>query len=462
MWKSLIASVAAVGVGSGLAAGQTPICPDPSFPAIGPLAPSGPPPAQPQPVDTKPAPEIPRSDPDGFNHAIFWTGPRPVVSQAGGQMAEPAPPPVPAAPSPFAPLPGLSTEEYVWGSSPLARPGTGRPWVWGSAELLLGNTSGVNVAPVVTTGIPFSAGGGGAMLGGLGTSPVFGGKKMLDNWRTGLKTEVGAWFDPGHIWGASARFYSLYSTSDQFEAIGDGWTIINLPQRITVVTVGGTIYQFPIYVSSPALVPGDEPVTGAAATTAQTTFTGGDLNLRRLILSNEQFRVELFAGYRQMHLGDELGAAFISRRGPAAGFLTIEGEDSIRTRNNFYGTQVGGLGSIALGRFTVQGTSSVALGVNASDLDYSRTRIARTDSVAIIAERRIEGGRVNYFSVAAEGGVRVGFRIAEHAKLTVGYTGIYWSNVRRAQEQYNLSPTLTGGTTHFYTNMLSLGAELKY
>jgi len=52
--------------------------------------------------------------------------------------------------------------------------------------------------------------------------------------------------------------------------------------------------------------------------------------------------------------------------------------------------------------------------------------------------------------------------VGDHAKLTFGYTALYWSNVRRAQEQFNLSATPTGGTTHLFTSMLSLGAEVRY
>ena len=197
------------------------------------------------------------------------------------------------------------------------------------------------------------------------------------------------------------------------------------------------------------------------ATTAQTTFTGGDLNLRRVLVSNPDFRFELFGGYRQMHLGDELGAAFRSSGGLGSVIL-LAGDDSIRTRNNFYGGQVGGLGSIAFGRFSLQGQSAVALGVNASDLDFSRTRLATIGSTVVPLVQSTTGGRDDLFSVAAEAGVRLGFRVTDHVKLTVGYTGIYWSNVRRAQEQYNLSNALTGGTTHLFVNMTSLGAEVRY
>ena len=326
-----------------------------------------------------------------------------------------------------------------------------RAWIWGSVEALLGNTSGVNVPPVVTTG-PASAGVLAGAVGVPGTTALFGGRKMLDNWRAGARTEVGAWFGQAHVWGASARLYSLFSTSDQLVGEGNGTNVVNLPQ---VVTMGGVATQVPVFVGFPGVS------VGTVATTAQTTFTGGDLNLRRLLVSNHDFRFELFAGYRQMHLGDELGAAFRASGGLGA-VLLLAGDDSIRTRNNFYAGQVGSLGSVAMGRFTLQGQSAFAIGVNASDLDFARTRIATIGTTAIPIVQTTDGGRLNFFSVAAEGGVRLGFRVTEHAKLTVGYTGIYWSKVRRAQEQYDLSDTPTGGITHFYTNMMSLGGEVRY
>jgi hypothetical protein len=341
-----------------------------------------------------------------------------------------------------------ATDAFVWGPAPAA---PDRAWLWGSAELVIGNTSGVNVPPVVTTG-PASAGLPAGAVGAPGTVALFGGRKMLDDWRTGLKTEIGAWFGQDHAWGASARLYSLFSTSDQLVGEGNGTNVVNLPQ---VVTLGGVPTQMPIFVGFPGIA------VGTVATTVQTTFSGGDINLRRLLVSNPDFRFELFAGYRQMHLGDELGAAFRASGGLGSVIL-LAGDDSIRTRNNFYAGQVGSLGSIAMGRITLQGQSAFAIGVNASDLDFSRARVATIGTTQVPLVQTTDGGRVNFFAVAAEGGVRLGFRVTEHAKLTVGYTGIYLSKVRRAQEQFDLSDTPTGGITHFYANMLSVGGEVRY
>ena len=184
-----------------------------------------------------------------------------------------------------------------------------RAWIWGSAELLLGNTSGVNVPPLVTTG-PASAGAARGSGGCAGTTVLFGGRKMLDNWRTGMRTEIGVWFGPEHVWGASARLYSLFSTSDQLNGEGNGTNLVNLPQ---IASLGGVTTQLPIFVGFPGII------VGTVATTAQTTFTGGDLNLRRVLVSNPDFRFELFGGYRQMHLGDELRRGLPLQRRPGLG-----------------------------------------------------------------------------------------------------------------------------------------------
>ena len=448
MGKHLILAVAWMVLNASGALAQSP----PPMAPPGPLAPGGPPPEiQPSPPTSGGNP-IPSLGSLGFDGPIFAPSLPPTAAET------PRPPERTATSAPSFvsadPTNPEATVQFVWGISPLSSSAFAAPdraWIWASAEAILGNTSGVNVPPVVTTG-PASAGVLAGAVGAPGTVVLFGGRRMLDNWRAGARTEVGAWFGQTHIWGASARLYSLFSTSDQFAGEGNGTNVVNLPQ---VVTVGGQVVQMPIFVGFPGIS------VGSVATTAQTTFTGGDVNLRRLLASNPGFRFELFAGYRQMHLGDELGAAFRASGGLGAVIL-LSGEDSIRTRNNFYAGQVGSLGSIAMGRFTLQGQSAFAVGVNASDLDFGRSRVATIGTTQVPIVQTEDGGRLNFFSVAAEGGVRIGFRVTEHAKLTVGYTGIYWSKVRRAQEQFDLSDSPTGGITHFYTNMLSVGGEVRY
>jgi hypothetical protein len=336
--------------------------------------------------------------------------------------------------------------------------------VWGSAELLLGNTTGVNVRPLITTAPVPPPGFGIDNLGKPGqpgTVVLFGGQKLLDDWRAGLRAEIGMWLDAERQWSASARFYSLFSTSEQFNAIGDGTSIIRLsrPRFPHSGSVGDLFSPLSFdYISFPGLF------TGSVSSTVQTTFAGGDLNLRRVLFAGDRFQFQGFVGYRQMHLGDEVEVEFtVIPRPPGEFPLPVladqKGADSVRTRNNFYGPNIGTIGSLTVRRWRLEGWASAALGVNASDLDY---HLAPQGILEKYHPAITTSGQVNYFSVVAEGGVRTGFRLTEHILLTVGYTGVYWSNVRRAQEQSSLETKPTGGITHVYASMLSLGAEVRY
>ena len=112
-------------------------------------------------------------------------------------------------------------------------------------------------------------------------------------------------------------------------------------------------------------------------------------------------------------------------------------------------------------RWTLEGLGAVALGVNVSDLDFKRNRLAMASGVPLTPLILTSvHDPMTYFGTVAEGGFKLGFRVTEHAKLTFGYTGLYWGNVRRAQEQLTFTPTLTGNTTYYFAHMLSCGAEV--
>ena len=178
-------------------------------------------------------------------------------------------------------------DDFVFGVNPSAM-----PWrFWGSAEVLLGMSRPVPVVPIVTTG-PATAGvlNAGA-IGQPGTVPLFGGAHMLGDWRGGLRAEGGLWFDSPQNSGVTARFYSLYSTSDQLIGAGNGLNVVNVPQFISV---GGLIVRIPAPVGFPGLT------TGTVSTTAQTMFAGGDLNLRRMLRQGSRWRVDALVGYRQL------------------------------------------------------------------------------------------------------------------------------------------------------------------
>lgn len=356
--------------------------------------------------------------------------------------------------------------------------GPRRPWVWADVELLLGATSGVDVPPLITSG-PVAAGSLAGAIGAPTTTFVFGERKMLDNWRPGLRAELGLWFGEKHRWGLVGRYYSLYSTSDPLTVLGDGTNVVVVPQLVdtsvpsfdtlsalfpllfqaaafpgTNLITGATNVQLPLFVSFPGVA------VGSAAASVRTSFVGGDAQLRRVWISTDDIRWETFIGYRQLRLGDELRLNYVTTS-VQTGF-TATGEDNVRTSNNFYGAQLGSLLSLAEGPWSLQLSGAVALGNNACDTDFSRIRLLSFAGVTLPLVFSDSGNRINYFSVVSEANARVGVRVSRHVKFTFGYTGLYWWNVQRAQNQYNLSQNLTGRTTQVYVSMLNWGIEARY
>ena len=234
-----------------------------------------------------------------------------------------------------------------------------------------------------------------------------------------MRAEAGVWFDDDHRTGLSARFYSLFSTSGQFAGQGNGFSVVNVPQ---FVPVGPVTIQIPAFVGFPGLT------TGTVTASVRTSFTGGDLNLRRLLTQGDAYRLELLAGYRQLYLSDGLDSTFAVRPVGVGTLVTpsAAGSDSLHTRNNFYGPQLGLFASTDWNRVSLEAHAASALGVTASNLDFAHARTATTGPAALaalglpstlpaalaatnsfpITSTNISN-TLSYFGVVAEGGLRL-------------------------------------------------------
>jgi hypothetical protein len=410
------------------------------------------------------APDFPPSADDPFSDPFF--------APAGAVVAKPA---AHAAPAPNDPLAPPAVERITSACDPCARvPGF---TYWLNGELLIGRTRGPSVTPIATTG-PVSAGLLAGAVGQPTTVPIFGGRRILNDWRSGLRVEAGVWLDNDHSNGLSARFYSLFSESERF-AIPTGAAVVNVPHFIPI---GGAAVQIPVFVGFPGIT------AGTVQTNARTIFSGGDINFRRLLDRGERYRVELLAGYRQLYLDDELGSAFTVGAVGLPGLILprISGTDAIRSRNDFFGPQLGLYASTGWSRLTLEAHTALAMGVTASDLSFVRTRTGMGNPVATAAlltavgvpplvagglaaattqfplAGTSTGGSVTYFGLVGEGGLRLNWRATDHFRLSAGYGFLYWNNVRRAQEAFASSALLRPRAGDFSTHLFSVGLDLRY
>ncbi len=430
--------------------------------------------------DAAPPSELPPSGAEPFSGAFFapTDKPEPMLGPPNGALCDAVGPH-----GPFK-LPSLlgsceqffscAASEESWCPPEFA--------TWLTAEWLIGRARGTSLVPIVTTG-PAA---GGALAGAIGqptTVPLFGGRRVLNDWRSGLRVEAGIWFDADRTSGASGRVYSLFSTSDRLSLRPDGTAVVNVPQ---FAQAGEAVVQFPAFVGFPGLT------TGSVDALARSTFLGGDLNLRRLIGRGEGYRVELLAGYRHLYLRDELSLGFQATPigvNPALA-PRLSGSDYLSTRNNFGGPQLGLYASTGGKRFLLEAHAATALGVTVSDIDYIRARsvgvgvpgspltlaaalvalgvpLATAAQVAAVANQAPFGqATVNdtrtYFGVVGEGGVRAKWFVTDNVRLTAGYSFVYWNNVRRGPGEFTNTGALNPRATDFTTHLFSAGLEVRY
>lgn len=339
---------------------------------------------------------------------------------------------------------------------------------YGSADFFYGATQGTYLPPLVTVspaGSPATAGG----LFNPTTVVALGGGRTGDSTRPGANFRFGYWCDDAHRTGVDFGFFFLGDQSQSF----NGYTSPGNLALAQPLVNGTTATNF-------GLQPG-ALLAGGLAATVGTDVIGADVNLRKGLKSTACSHCDVVMGFRYLHLGDSVevasttGAFVAAGPGPAVAgsVLTV---DSFRTRNNFYGPQVGVIAGRTAGRFSVDATMKLALGANVASTDISGGTATNANGFPIagtatgLLASGSNSGSYNRsdFAVVPEAGVKLGYGLTEHVRATAGYTFVYWSSVQRAPEQIDLTvlspgrPAFPDRTTDFWIQGFTLGLDWKW
>lgn len=451
MWKKLSAVAAGCAVGSGLAT------------AGGPSGFFAPPAGNAYSAPVFAAPIHP-----GPGTVPLPTNAGPLVAPVLLPVGSPTAAPVTVYSSP-APTPNLPTPT-IEAAEPCATPcQPGRFWT--ASDFFYGATQGTYLPPLVTSapaGSPPLAGG----LGSPTTTVLLGGRREGDSTRPGARFRLGYWFDAAQTSGFDAGFYYLGDLNESFTGgTAPGGVVLAQP-----LVNGLTGANFGLGIGSVA--------PGTVAASFGTHTVGADVNYRRGLVRTDARRVDLLVGYRYAHLGDDVEvatAAAVAAAGAGPGALPIPASvltiDSFRTRNNFHGPQVGVAASHKLGGgFAIDLLAKVAFGVTVTDADVSggtATFVGGVQTagvpVGVLAGAANSGSYSSTdFAVLPEAGVKVGYEVTDHFRVTFGYSLLYWSRVRRAPEQIDLTvlspghPGYRNQSTDVWVQGVTGGFEWRY
>lgn len=398
----------------------------------------------------------------------IMTGPMPMMGgpiTSGPVASGPIMPgaPVMGAPN-WAPLPGSSFG-----------PGQCSPMLYGSFEYLYWTIQDSTLPPLLTASPPAAAG-----AVAPGTVVLFGNDSITDQGRSGGRFTAGWWRDPCQSWGLIGSFFFLAEQQRDFAVSGNGQTVLARPFFVPN-GAGGLTPDREIIAR-----PGE--ANGSFIAQASNSLWGADLNLRKPLCCGCGSRLDGIIGFRYLRFQEDLDMvetfnAFAGANAGRSGILT----DSFSTTNDFYGGQVGVIGELRRGCWTLGTTAKVAIGGTTQSVTAVGAQVGvnengqRVTGAGLLVQPSNSGTfNRNAFAVVPEVGINLGYQVTPHLKLFVGYDFLYWSNLLRVADQIDpvldvnsrafpitqrpgaVRPTVPLQDTSFWAQGVSGGIQLKW
>ena len=318
--------------------------------------------------------------------------------------------------------------------------------------------------------------------------PAFSGMRLKLGYRLGdaQRTAIEA---TGFFLGSRSAGYSANSD-------GNGNPILGIPVYNNVpYDIGGMTIR-PGEDSLPISIPNDPNrarangiIAGAVKINNSLQLWGAELNGVINLCRGPSWELSGVLGVRHLDLQESLNltAQIQGVSGPFRGQYGVV-SDAFTTRNQFYGATLGLRESYSSGRWSVDMTARVSLGVSHeveniaggfTSINFSAPSAAGTEGV--FAQPSNEGRSTrNRFAVVPDVQLKLAYAITPRLRATLGYDFLYYSSVLRPGDQINrnvpkgqtfnqadpgvsaISPSRISKTTDFFAHGLSVGMELRF
>lgn len=398
--------------------------------------------------------------------------------QPGSGTIQPVPLSIPVPqtiPTPVAPCPELGSFAPECPFDCRLAPAT--PCVWGGADYLLWwIKSGPLPVPLATTGNPNDLSPG--ALGQPGTQVLDGGSGVSYGTFNGGRATIGGWLDDNQFIGIEGSGFLLEQRVNRFDAVSNpgGLPPIYVPIFRPDTTPPG---EGSITIADPFA-----RVSGGVSIASSSQLWGAEANGLMNVYRGPGFSFDLIAGFRYLDLSERLEMSTISTDFPHDS--SIGTVDDFRTRNQFYGGQLGGRFGFRFGNVSLDAICKVALGAN-HELVQTSGFSAVSGAGAPVTPGIYSGGiftapsnigtqNMNQFAVVPQLGLKLGWDIRPSVRLLAGYDFLYWNQVARPGSQIDHvvdTTQLLGGPaasqpvpqfnrTDFWAQGVSLGLEIRY
>lgn len=343
------------------------------------------------------------------------------------------------------------------------------------------------------------------------TAAVADGESLNFSEQLGDRFTAGVWLDPDGSLGVESTFFFVNRESLGFSSTtgssGDQ-SVITFPGATnnvfivtpTTTTAIGTTTTTARVLSQSFTAFVVRQASTTLTGTASTGMWGGELNARAT--STSLGAVSGLVGFRYLNFHEDLNLnnsvhlflppGFADRNGLGGPLntnlptdLAFATTDRIRTRNEFYGGQIGLDLDMFVGRFIMDIRAKVALGVmhqTANVFGVSTLPDGTTAAGGLLSSAFDQGSHSrNRIAAIPEVNVKLGYLITPNLRAYVGYDFLYLSNVLRPGDQTGIttsgvSATVAGSTsqitvsqpafrfseTDVWVQGINFGMELRY
>ncbi|MCA9149663.1 MAG: BBP7 family outer membrane beta-barrel protein [Planctomycetales bacterium] len=353
--------------------------------------------------------------------------------------------------------------------------------VWMSVDYLMWWTRGDSVPALVTTspaGTPRAAAG---VLGQPGTTTLFGGDKLNDDLRSGVRVRGGVWNDC-NTKGLDFQFFALETKAARYQRGSNGDPILSRP--FIDSNSNQPIAELAAY---PGLLSGS-----VDANVTSNGLWGWGTNYRSVLSQCGTkccgSRWDVAIGYRQLRMDDHIGIQERLTSPLFAQGTELVLNDQFATRNAFYGLNLGLNHQLRRSDWRLDSFLNVGLGGTSSRVRVQGDTTIMQSGVPVVTQTggllalqsNIGDYRHSDFSAIFDLGTNVGYRVRENLWLHVGYSLLFWPNVYRAGDQIdeqvnpNLLPPAApqpgdvnrpiypGRKTDFWAQGINIGIDYRY
>ncbi|MEI7686910.1 MAG: BBP7 family outer membrane beta-barrel protein [Planctomycetota bacterium] len=337
---------------------------------------------------------------------------------------------------------------------------------------------------VSTTSAPGSPG-----VNILGVDPnahvVLGANSLAQDPSNGGRLWLGFWFDDHRRLGVEIAGLWAETPTQQVGVQSNVRGVPMYSRPVVIPGLGASVYD----ISYPTFV------SGKFAIETQQLLQGVEANFVGFAVGNQNLFFDILAGGRFLNLEERINLNYqMTNLVPLPAFgnellaagTTAYASDLYRTRNQFYGGQIGGRLESNFGRLSVSMAGKIAFGVNDMSLDIEGST-TRSDRATVYPAGILANGanmgryRESHFAFVPEANLSVGWWFTQNLRLKVGYNVLYISEVVRpgsnitnmvnpsavpVDQLYGTSPVARSPSlfqrTDFWAEGLTFGIDFRY